>query len=103
MLYLQPFANTVKLSVKSVLILYNKAIIILLICCACDLSSFTLVAGKCSAAALDMLASVFRDDMLPTLLPILKEILFDPDWIAKESGILVLGAVAEGYLPTHCI
>ena len=43
-----------------------------------------------------MLASVFRDDMLPTLLPILKEILFDPDWIAKESGILVLGAVAEG-------
>jgi transportin-1 len=27
---------------------------------------------KCSAAALDVLASVFRDDLLPVLLPILK-------------------------------
>jgi len=52
--------------------------------------------GKCSAAALDVLASVFRDDLLPVLLPILKETLFHPDWEAKESGILVLGAIAEG-------
>ena len=52
--------------------------------------------GKCSAAALDVLANVFRDDLLPVLLPILKETLFHPDWEAKESGILVLGAVAEG-------
>ncbi|KAM7425948.1 Transportin-1 [Porites harrisoni] len=51
---------------------------------------------KCSAAALDVLANVFRDDLLPVLLPILKETLFHPDWEAKESGILVLGAVAEG-------
>ena len=43
-----------------------------------------------------MLASVFRDDLLPVLLPILKETLFHPDWEAKESGILVLGAIAEG-------
>lgn len=55
--------------------------------------------GKCSAAALDVLASVFRDDLLPVLLPILKETLFHPDWEAKESGILVLGAIAEGRLP----
>lgn len=54
--------------------------------------------GKCSAAALDVLANVFRDDLLPVLLPILKETLFHPDWEAKESGILVLGAIAEGYL-----
>ncbi|XP_031565450.1 transportin-1-like [Actinia tenebrosa] len=53
---------------------------------------------KCSAAALDVLANVFRDDLLPVLLPILKEILFHPDWESKESGILVLGAVAEGCL-----
>ena len=31
---------------------------------------------KCSAAALDVLASVFRNDLLPVLLPILKETLF---------------------------
>lgn len=53
---------------------------------------------KCSAAALDVLANVFRDELLPVLLPILKETLFHPDWEAKESGILVLGAIAEGCL-----
>ena len=42
---------------------------------------------------------MFRDDLLPVLLPILKETLFHPDWEAKESGILVLGAVAEGRKP----
>lgn len=31
---------------------------------------------KCSAAALDVLASVFRNDLLPVLLPILKVIFF---------------------------
>ncbi|XP_057298816.1 transportin-1-like [Hydractinia symbiolongicarpus] len=51
---------------------------------------------KCSAAALDVLATVFKDELLPILLPILKEILFHPDWVTKESGILVLGAIAEG-------
>uniref|UniRef100_A0AAY4AS33 Transportin-1 n=1 Tax=Denticeps clupeoides TaxID=299321 RepID=A0AAY4AS33_9TELE len=51
---------------------------------------------KCSAAALDVLANVFRDDLLLHLLPLLKELLFHPDWVIKESGILVLGAIAEG-------
>uniref|UniRef100_A0A674NVI9 Transportin-1 n=1 Tax=Takifugu rubripes TaxID=31033 RepID=A0A674NVI9_TAKRU len=51
---------------------------------------------KCSAAALDVLANVFRDDLLPHLLPVLKDLLFHPDWVVKESGILVLGAIAEG-------
>ncbi|XP_071494400.1 transportin-1-like [Diadema antillarum] len=51
---------------------------------------------KCSAAALDMLANVFRDDLMPVLLPILKETLFCSDWEVQESGILVLGAIAEG-------
>lgn len=53
-------------------------------------------AGKCSAAALDVLANVFRDELLPRLLPLLKDLLFHPDWVIKESGILVLGAIAEG-------
>lgn len=54
------------------------------------------VSGKCSAAALDVLANVFREDILPILLPILKEILFHTNWEIKESGVLVLGAIAEG-------
>ncbi|VDK25160.1 unnamed protein product [Anisakis simplex] len=51
---------------------------------------------KCSAASLDVLSGIFNDDFLPTLLPILKETLFHEDWLIKESGILALGAVAEG-------
>ncbi|XP_037802040.1 transportin-1-like [Penaeus monodon] len=51
---------------------------------------------KCSAAALDVLANVFRDDMLPVILPILKETLFHQEWEIRESGILALGAIAEG-------
>lgn len=51
---------------------------------------------KCSAAALDMLAGVFKEDLLPVLVPILKETLFHEDWEIKESGILALGAIAEG-------
>jgi len=57
-----------------------------------------LSAGKCSAASLDVLANVFHDDILPVVLPILKELLFHAEWELKESGILVLGAVAEGLL-----
>ena len=51
---------------------------------------------KCSAAALDVLSNVFRDTILPILLPILREMLFHANWQIKESGILVLGAIAEG-------
>jgi len=43
-----------------------------------------------------VLANVFRDDLLPVLLPILKETLFHIDWEVKESAILALGAIAEG-------
>lgn len=52
--------------------------------------------GKCSAAALDALANVFKEDILPILMPILKETLSSNDWEVKESGILALGAIAEG-------
>jgi transportin-1 len=51
---------------------------------------------KCSAAALDILANVFKDEILPILLPILKDTLFHEQWVVKESGILALGAIAEG-------
>ncbi|KAK0393918.1 hypothetical protein QR680_000469 [Steinernema hermaphroditum] len=51
---------------------------------------------KCSAASLDVMSGIFGDEFLVTLLPILKEILFHDRWEIKESGILALGAVAEG-------
>lgn len=51
---------------------------------------------KCSAAALDVLAVRFQNDILPVLLPLLKDRLFSNDWVQREAGILALGAVAEG-------
>jgi transportin-1 len=45
---------------------------------------------------LDVLSNVFNDEILAVLLPILKETLFHQNWEIKESGILVLGAIAEG-------
>ena len=51
---------------------------------------------KCSAACLDCFSNVFGNDILGVLLPILKELLFNSDWLLKESGILALGAIAEG-------
>ncbi|XP_027199136.1 transportin 1 [Dermatophagoides pteronyssinus] len=51
---------------------------------------------KCSAAALDFLANVFHDDLLPVVLPILRETLFHQDWVTKEAAVLALGAIAEG-------
>ncbi|TPX63432.1 hypothetical protein SpCBS45565_g06611 [Spizellomyces sp. 'palustris'] len=54
---------------------------------------------KCSAAAMDVMATVFENDLLVHLLPRLKEELFHPDWEHRECGILALGAIAEGCLP----
>ena len=51
---------------------------------------------KCSAAALDVLASVYQTDILPSLLPQLKELLMSQDWKQKECGVLALGAISEG-------
>ncbi|KRT85729.1 Armadillo repeat containing protein [Oryctes borbonicus] len=51
---------------------------------------------KCSAASLDALSGKFGDDMLPNFVPLLNEALNSEDTIIKESGILALGAIAEG-------
>mmetsp|Transcript_21721 Transcript_21721/g.47478 ORF Transcript_21721/g.47478 Transcript_21721/m.47478 type:complete len:916 (+) Transcript_21721:105-2852(+) len=51
---------------------------------------------KCSAAGLDRLSIVYGDELLPVLLPIVEQRLQDPDWRARESAILALGAVSEG-------
>jgi transportin-1 len=59
------------------------------------LITFLYFTEKCSAAAFDVLANVFHEDLLPVLVPILKETLFHQEWDIKESGILALGAIAE--------
>lgn len=51
---------------------------------------------KCSAAALDVMAVSYGENLLEILLPYLKERLFSEDWTHRESGILALGAIAEG-------
>ncbi|GMT14401.1 hypothetical protein PFISCL1PPCAC_5698, partial [Pristionchus fissidentatus] len=51
---------------------------------------------KCAAASLDAFASIFRQDILPHLIPILKDMIAHPQWEVKESAVLALGAVAEG-------
>ncbi|KAG6834375.1 hypothetical protein H0H93_010053, partial [Arthromyces matolae] len=51
---------------------------------------------KCAAAALDVLAVRFSGDLLSVLLSPLKEKLWSNDWLQRESGILALGAMAEG-------
>ena len=51
---------------------------------------------KCAAAALDVLAVRFSGDLLRVLLGPLKEKLWSNDWLQRESGILALGAMAEG-------
>ena len=51
---------------------------------------------KCAAAALDVLAVRFSGDLLNVLLGPLKEKLWSNDWLQRESGILALGAMAEG-------
>ncbi|KAG2015342.1 karyopherin Kap95 [Coprinopsis cinerea AmutBmut pab1-1] len=51
---------------------------------------------KCAAAALDVLAVRFSGELLQHLLGPLKEKLWSNDWLQRESGILALGAMAEG-------
>jgi transportin-1 len=54
---------------------------------------------KCSAAGLDILSTVFGDELLPVLMPLVQAKLSqntDTAWKAREAAVLALGAVAEG-------
>ena len=53
---------------------------------------------KCSAAALDVLASFFHQPVFDITLPYLKENLNHHDWPNREAAVLAIGAVAEGCL-----
>lgn len=63
-----------------------------------DFSEWTL--RKCAAAALDVMATAYEADLMNILLPHLKDKLWSSDWLQRESGILTLGAMAEGCM-TH--
>ena len=51
---------------------------------------------KCSAAALDVLASVFHEQVFQVTLPYLKQNLSHPEWPNREAAVLALGAIADG-------
>jgi len=51
---------------------------------------------KCSAAGLDTISNIFHDDILAIVLPMIKQMLVDPNWRFREAGILALGAISEG-------
>ncbi|XP_039127220.1 transportin-1 [Dioscorea cayenensis subsp. rotundata] len=54
---------------------------------------------KCSAAALDVIANVFGDEILPSLMPLIQSNLAntsDTTWKEREAAVLAIGAIAEG-------
>ena len=51
---------------------------------------------KCSAAALDVLASTFHQPVFAITLPYLKNNLLHHDWPNREAAVLAIGAVADG-------
>lgn len=51
---------------------------------------------KCSAAALDVLASVFHEAVFQATLPYLHDNLNHAEWPNRESAVLALGAIADG-------
>lgn len=54
---------------------------------------------KCSAAALDVLASVFHESVFQATLPYLTDNLNHSEWPYRESAVLALGAIADGCMP----
>lgn len=51
---------------------------------------------KCAAAALDILANTFQENLLPIFLPHIRQMLEHSNWLIRETAILAVGAVAEG-------
>ncbi|EMR10996.1 hypothetical protein PNEG_00598 [Pneumocystis murina B123] len=51
---------------------------------------------KCSAAAFDVLSTVYHNKLLEISMPYLRQNIFNEDWKIREAGVLSLGALAEG-------
>jgi transportin-1 len=51
---------------------------------------------KAAASALDHVATAFRDDILPFILPLIEKMLTSENWEVQESALLALGAIGHG-------
>ena len=51
---------------------------------------------KSSANGLDLMSTIFGDELLSMILPIVEQRLRDPNWRLRESAILAVGAISEG-------
>ncbi|EER26886.1 hypothetical protein D8B26_005558 [Coccidioides posadasii str. Silveira] len=51
---------------------------------------------KCSAAALDVFATVYHQPVFETILPYLRDNLKHAKWTNREAAVLALGAIADG-------
>lgn len=52
--------------------------------------------GRSAAASLDLLANRYGEQILPTVVPLIEQLFQCDEWPRVESGILALGAIAEG-------
>ena len=53
---------------------------------------------KCSAAALDVFATKYPEDVLDNSMPHLREGIVSQDWTIREASILAFGAISQGCL-----
>ncbi|KNC56479.1 transportin-1 [Thecamonas trahens ATCC 50062] len=51
---------------------------------------------KSAAAAIDVLAGVFKEELLPHVMPVIMEMMNSEEWSERESAILALGAISVG-------
>jgi len=51
---------------------------------------------KCSATALDKLSTLFGDELLQHILPLIEQRIQSLEWKRRESAVLVLGAISGG-------
>ena len=51
---------------------------------------------KCSAAGLDKLSTMFGNELLQHVFPLIQRKTCSPDWKHRECAILVLGAISDG-------
>ena len=65
-----------------------------------DLSEDEWNLRKCSAAALDVLASHFHEPVFAVTLPYLIENLQHTEWPRREAAVLAIGAIADGCMDT---
>lgn len=51
---------------------------------------------KAAASVLDYMASIYREDLVPSIIKVLGPRLEAPEWFVREAAILALGAICNG-------